>query len=426
VNLKGRITLPHAERIKYWLKLITVTGTAQAIVQAVGFLSGILVIRLLSVDEYALYTLANTMLGAMILLSDGGISTGVMAQGGKVWQDRQKLGAVLATGLDLRRKFATFSLIVSLPILWYLLLHHGATWITTVLITVSLIPPFYASLSDVLLQVPIKLHQAIVPLQRNQVNVSVGRLLLTGITLFAFPWAFVAIISSGIPRILGNIKLRKIAYGITDKEQKPDAEERKEILKIVKKMLPISIYYAFSGQISVWLISMFGNTSSIAEIGALSKIAILFTLLNSLLGTLLVPRYAKLNNEKALLLKRYLQTISLVSILIMIIILTVYIFSDQILWLLGKNYTQLHYELLLNIISCCLINVTGVAFLLYGSRGWLLPPITSLLINVIPLIAGCCIFDVSTLVGVLYLNIFVAFVPMLIHIGFGVYKIQVS
>jgi O-antigen/teichoic acid export membrane protein len=61
VNFKKYTILPSSERIKYWLKLITVTGTAQVIVQAVGFLSGILVIRLLSVDEYALYTLANTM-----------------------------------------------------------------------------------------------------------------------------------------------------------------------------------------------------------------------------------------------------------------------------------------------------------------------------------------------------------------------------
>ena len=65
------------QKINYWLKLITITGLAQVIVQAVGFISGILVIRLLPVQEYALYTLANTMLGTMTVLSDGGISTSV-------------------------------------------------------------------------------------------------------------------------------------------------------------------------------------------------------------------------------------------------------------------------------------------------------------------------------------------------------------
>src|SRR4051794_12896030 len=95
---------PRYSRIFGWGKLITITGGAQAIVQGTGMLSGILIIRLLSTHQYAWYTLANTMLGTMTILSDAGISTGVMAQGGKVWQDKEKLGAVLATGLDLRRK----------------------------------------------------------------------------------------------------------------------------------------------------------------------------------------------------------------------------------------------------------------------------------------------------------------------------------
>ncbi|MDR2475779.1 MAG: hypothetical protein LBD45_07955, partial [Bacteroidales bacterium] len=292
------------QKINYWLKLITITGLAQVIVQAVGFISGILVIRLLPVEEYALYTLANTMLGTMTVLSDGGISTGVMAQGGKVWQDKQKLGAVLATGLDLRRKFAGFSLIVSLPILAYLLLHHGATWITTILITASLIPAFYAALSDNLLQIPVKLHQAITPLQRNQVEVGIGRLILTGLTLFAFPWAFVAIIASGIPRIWGNVRLRKIASGFINEEEGGDDGERKEILKVVKRILPVSGYYAFSGQITIWLMSTFGNTASVAQLGALGRLSAILSIVSAIIAMFVVPRFTRIKNNKILLTKR--------------------------------------------------------------------------------------------------------------------------
>jgi hypothetical protein len=93
----------------------------------VGFVCGILIIRLSPVQEYAFYTLANTMLGTMTVLSDGDISTGVMDQGGKVCKDKEKLGVVLATGLDLRRKFAIGSLLVSAPVLLYLLMHNKAS-----------------------------------------------------------------------------------------------------------------------------------------------------------------------------------------------------------------------------------------------------------------------------------------------------------
>ena len=165
---------PKYETILNWGKLISITGSAQIIVQILGFASGILIIRLLPVQEYALYTLANTMLGTMTVLADGGISTGVMSQGAKVWQNKVMLGKVLATGLDLRRKFAIFSLLGATPFLIYLLLHNGASWLTTVLIVASLIPAFLAALSDTLLEIVPKLHQDILPLQKNQLMVGVG------------------------------------------------------------------------------------------------------------------------------------------------------------------------------------------------------------------------------------------------------------
>jgi hypothetical protein len=83
---------PKYDTVVSWGKLISITGSVQLILQALGFASGILIIRLLPVQEYAFYTLANTMLGTMTVLSDGGISAGVMAQGGRVWKDKEKLG----------------------------------------------------------------------------------------------------------------------------------------------------------------------------------------------------------------------------------------------------------------------------------------------------------------------------------------------
>ena len=109
-----------SQKLMQWSRLLSITGSAQMLIQGIGLISGILVIRLLPTHEYALYTLANTMLGTMTILADGGISPAVMAQGGKVWDDRDKLGAVLVTGMELRKKFVMVSLAVSIPLLIYL------------------------------------------------------------------------------------------------------------------------------------------------------------------------------------------------------------------------------------------------------------------------------------------------------------------
>jgi hypothetical protein len=298
-------------------------------------------------------------------------------------------------------------LIVSLPILAYLLLHNGATWLKTVLITVSLIPAFYAALSDSLLQIPVKLHQAITSLQRNQVEVSVGRLILTGLTLFAFPWAFIAIIANGIPRILGNIRLRKIAEDFADKEAEVEVEERKEILKVVKRELPGSIYFAFSGQISIWLISITRNTTSMAQLGALGRISILLSLISIVLNTIIIPRFARLPNIKSILIKHVVKIISLLFVICLIIIGIVYACSTPILWILGKNYSGLNFELILLMINSCIALLYGTVYLLYSRRGYILHPAINILTNICLLLSGIIIFDISSLTSLLYMNIFI-------------------
>jgi O-antigen/teichoic acid export membrane protein len=424
VNITKIKEHPYYEKTKYWGKLISITGAAQVVVQAVGFISGILVIRLLPVEEYALYTLANAMLGTMTLLSDGGISTGVMAQGGKVWQDKQKLGAVLVTGLDLRRKFAGFSLIVSIPILAYLLLHHGASWIATVLITISLIPAFYAALSDILLQIPVKLHQAIAPLQRNQVEVGIGRLALTGITLFAFPWAFVAIIASGIPRIWGNWRLRKITNTFVDEKQKIDITIQKNILNGMKRLMPDAIYYCLSAQITIWLISIFGTTTSVAHLGALGRVSAVLTVVTILLSTLAIPNFAKCDSIKRILLKKFAILTFIVVLFSISIILIVNVFSDIILGILGDNYIELKVELILSVLVGCLYVLIGLLFGIVTSRGWPTHPVFIIGGNIIFIVIGIFLFDISTLMGILKFSVFVSFSHIIAHTANFIYKIN--
>lgn len=414
---------PKYDTIVSWGKLISITGSAQVIVQGVGFFSGILIIRLLSVHEYAFYTLANTMLGAMSVLSDGGISTGVLAQGGKVWENKKELGKVLVTGLEMRKKFAVISLIVSLPILLYLLLHNGAGWMTSILIVLSIIPAFYATLSDSLLEIPLKLNQSILPLQRNQVIVGFGRLFMVASTIFLFPFAYLSILTSGLARIYGNIRLKKHTNVYADTSETEDPIVKKEISSIVKKSLPGLIYYCFSGQISTWIISIFGNPASIAQIGALGRISSIITLLMVIFSILIVPRFARIQNQPHKLLRYYTKILIGMTIILLLIVACTYLFSDQILWILGSNYKKLNIELVLLITGTAITTIMAAALQLALSRGWVLKYYISISGSLLPIIVSCFLFNISTLEGILYLNILVALVQMLVHVSYGYYKI---
>ena len=414
---------PKYSKIFHWSKLIAVTGSAQVIVQFTGLLCGILVIRLLPTQEYAWYTLANTMLGTMSILADGGISTGVMALGGKVWQDKDRMGVILATGLDLRKKFAVISLLVAIPILMYLLWQHGAGWLTIVLITASLIPSFFAVISDSLLEIVPKLKQDIGALQKNQVTVGVGRLLLSGVTLFLFPFTFIAVLAAGIPRIYGNFQLNKIVNGFVNKDQKPDVEIRKSILNIVKRILPGSIYYCLSGQITIWLVSFFGNTSSIAQIGALGRLAMVLSIFSVLFNTLVTPRFARLQNDKLILLNLFFKILIGLIFLGILIICTCYIFSTQALWILGNGYSNLKTEFILSIIASYMGLFAGVLFAINTSRGWTINPLFGIPFNVVIIALGIIFLDISSIKGLFVFNIIIMAVDVVIYIVNGLRRI---
>ena len=375
-------------------------------------------------QEYAYYTLANTMLGTMTILADGGISTGVMAQGGKVWQDKNKLGVVLVTGLNLRRKFAIASIILSVPILFYLLLQNGASILTASLITLALIPAFFAALTDSLLAIVPKLHQSILPLQKNQIAVSTGRLALTSITMFLFPWAFIAILASGLTRIWGNIQLRQIAYRLADKNQNIDNHVQIEILTIVKRKMPESIYYCLSGQINIFLISLFGTSTSLASLGALGRFSMITSFTLIIFTTLFIPRFARFEEDRKRLLNITLSVIIILSLLSFFIIFTAYIFSNQFLWILGESYSELNCEFILIIIACCFSIFQGVFFSINSAKGWVISPLLYILVSVISTILSFFLFDISTLEGIIKFNMTITVIQSSLLISYCFFKIS--
>jgi O-antigen/teichoic acid export membrane protein len=413
----------HYDKSLNILKLISLVGSTEILLKGIGFVSGILIVRLLPIQEYAFYTLANTMLGTLIVLTDGGISNGIMSLSGKVWQDPKKLGVILATGLDLRRKFAVVTLLLAIPIVFYLLMLNKASWLTAVLILLSLIPAFYADLSDSLLEITPKLHQDITSLQKNQLTVGVGRLILTVFTVFIFPWTFAILLASGLPRLYGNLKLKKINAKFVDTNQKPDPVVRKEILRIVARILPNIIFFAFSGQIVIWILSVFGNSNELANIGALGRFSILIGLFTSVLTTLFIPRFSRLDDDKSKLIKVFMIFQLILFLFSGFVMLIVFLFPTQMLWILGGSYSGLSTELFLILLSNCIGLITGLTGNLIGSRGHFLNPILVITTNLGTVITAFFIWDLSTLEGILYYNILYQCVSLIVNYSFSFYKL---
>lgn len=409
----------HYDRGLNLVKLISIVGSTEILLKGIGFISGVLIVRMLPVQEYALYTLANTMLGTLVIFTDSGISNGVMALSGKVWQDPKKLGVVLATGLDLRKKFALISLVIATPLIIILLLKNNASWLSAIMILLSLIPAFYAALSDSLLEITPKLHQDISSLQKNLLTVGFGRLALTVLTIFIFPWTFVIILASGLPQIYGNFKLKKINAKFVDTNQTADPIIRKEILSIVVKILPNIVFYAVSGQMVIWILSIFGNSRDLASLGALGRFAVLISFFTSILGTLFLPRFSRLAEHKETLLKYFLYFQLILFMVTGFILLIVFLFPTQMLWILGASYNALSAELFLIMLANCIGVITSMTGNLLGTRGHYLNPIVIIVLNLGTVVLSYFIWDLTTLRGILFYSIFYQCISLLVNYIFS-------
>ncbi|WP_241141292.1 polysaccharide biosynthesis protein [Cognataquiflexum rubidum] len=328
------------------------------------------------------------------------------------------MGKVLSTGMSLRKKFAIGSLLLATPVLVYLLRHHEASWLMTILIVLSLIPAFFSALSGTILQIPLTLRQDIKPLQKNQVGVNLARLAMLLLTIFIFPWAFIAILAAGIPQIKANIHLRKLSLQYADWTHSPDPVARKEIMTFVKRLMPDALYYCLSGQITIWLISIFGSTEALAQIGALTRLTAALSIFSIVFHTLMVPRFARLENNKPEILKKFIFIqIGLIVISLGIVFL-VKEFAPNVLWILGNDFSNLTIEVVFITLGSCISLISGLTHHLLASRGIIVPPVIFIFTMVMIQVGFAFILKLDTIVGVLHYAIITASANYLIRIGY--------
>lgn len=370
------MNLNRLAHLALWARRAILTGGAQSAVQLLGFLAGIIVIRSVAPEQYAYYTIANAALGVMTVLTDSGVGNAVLAQAGQVWQDRERFGAVLASGLALRRHLALIVLPLSLPITALLLRNQGASWVEAALITAAIIPGLVSTVTGQLLEVVPRLHQRLLELQRVQIGVNLGRVGLVAAVLLQWPLAAAALIATALPQWWGNWRLRRFAGEHTNWRVPPEARTRAPLVAQVRRTMPSALYYALSGQLTIWLASLFGPTNSVAAVGALSRLAMVLNVLGVVFTLIVIPRFARIPAaDGALVQRRYWQSQGLFAAACAVPVVLLSMFPAQALAILGPHYSGLAREAVLMALSAVAGMMSGLAYILGASRGVVASPL---------------------------------------------------
>jgi O-antigen/teichoic acid export membrane protein len=393
----------HTERAKYWFNLLSKFISVQLIVQLLNITSGILIIRILSKQEYAYFTLANSLQISMNVLADSGVTSALSAIGGKVWQDPHRFGQLVNTAMNLRKFMAVIATVVVAPILFWMLINSGASIDYAIILIVGILIELYFYLQIGVLSTTLRLNTQINRIQRLALLGAGARLAILGAS-FKFLNAGIGVFASMVASWLQSIVLTAWSRNIIDPKAPVNQEDRKEILKIVSSQLPNSIYFCVQGQLSVLLISIFGNTQSIAEIGALSRLGIIFSIITSVMTEIVLPRFSRCQTP-SILLKRYYQILGLYCVFSISLVGLAFILPSQFLWILGGKYSHLQNEVLLLVISLVVQSVLGLTWSLNLSKGWIVSGWLAIPIGIFTQIILLLSLDVSTIKGIFMLNI---------------------
>lgn len=347
----------------------------QAGIQFLGIVSGILIVRSLPTEQYAYYTIAITSLGAMTAISDGGLNNGLLALGGKVWTDRARLGAVMASGFRIRRRMTLVVCSIALPVMWLLLSHQGATPAQSSAIVLSLLPFLFLSVESGVWEVVPRLHQQLASLQANQLVLNACRAVLVVAGLAAMPLAGIALLVPAIPQLWVYGRVRRLASRNALPDVAADPASSRDLASLMGRSLPDSIYFAFSGQLTVWLIAVFGHTDSIAAVGALGRIAMVFSAITSTFALLVLPRFARIPGTESSRIKRhYWYAQLLVTLACLVPLAAICLKPGWVIALLGSNYAGLEAEARLMALGGAMGTLSGAAFSLGAVRGILVKP----------------------------------------------------
>ena len=398
---------------------VLVTGGAQVVVQVLGLLAGIAVVRMLSPLQYAAYTVTNAATGALIAIADSGVTAGILAHGGRVWSDRAGLGRVIVTGQAVRRRMLPAVLVIAVGVVVWVTMRLGLGFADAALLACSAVPLLWATTRTQILEVVPRLRQDLYSLQSLQVLNNAGRLFMVCAVVPFLPFAAIAIGGAALPQAWLAWRLRVRAASHADLDATVDEATLRALRVQVRRTLPAAIYFAVSGQLAIGLVSFLGTAHQVAGVGALGRLTMLLVALNSAFAVLVVPRFARVLDEDPARVRRWFWLAQgLLLGACMVLVLLVSLFRDQVLWVLGPAYAGLGREVVLMACNGVLWAMAGGALALVSARAvvtpyWLLIPV-SLVVEATAIVS----LPVGTIVGAILLSSATALAQWALHAGY--------
>ncbi|MEA2602392.1 MAG: hypothetical protein QOF89_3384 [Acidobacteriota bacterium] len=362
----GRRTL-FRRRLADWTKILSAYFTTQTLTQLLGIASGLLFVNFMPVREFALYTLAFSVITFFNFVSDLGSTTSLVYFFRHARGAEEEVGRYVAAVLSLRR--LAFLLGAGAVLLAFprIAAAKGFGLRESLLATAGILLCVWFQVSSSVRVLALRLADRYGLSYRAELTGGGVRLLLALVLVAAgLLWAWLGVLVSSLGAAATALVARPGPETRTAAELRP---YRAKVLRYLLPSLPSALYFSIQGPLTVWLATTFGSTRNMAEVGALGRLGLVVGIFSSLTGVVFLPRLARIHDERVYR-ARYLQFGALLLAVAAALVLTSAAVPGLLLALLGKQYAGLRHELVLVVSGAGLTLLGGYAVAVNLSRSW--------------------------------------------------------
>jgi hypothetical protein len=395
----------------------------QGIAMAGNLLYGLCCVRMLPKPEYAMFAVLFGFMGSLTVLLDIGISGTLAPLVGEQIDNLPLIANYVASIRGIALKL--YLLMAPLAAIVFTLLVYRQHWgfsVIAQMLCALLVTAWFARVSSS--------YGAVLILRRDRSHYYRIQMIgsLGSLGLLILFWSlhhmnvYVGILLNVAQILFTAVSYYRRAQQLLGVKGHPDPLQQKAIVRLAMPNFPSSVFYAVQGQITLMLITIFGHSAaSVANVGALARLGQILVLFSQMNPVLVEPFFARL--QAARLARVYLAAVALVTLFSAAFTASAFLFPQVFLWVLGAKYSNLRFEVGLQVLSSSIGFLGGFLWVIHSSRRFVYWWNTAANISLTVLVQAIVIwkFDLSSVSHVLILNVASGLASLLVCISCGVY-----
>ncbi|MEM4217929.1 MAG: hypothetical protein QXZ09_07880 [Candidatus Methanomethylicaceae archaeon] len=334
---------------------------ASASVQLLNIFIGLMIVRSTSLEQYAVYVLGSTIFAIGSVLATMSVPSAVIFFISQ--RDGRSTESIIAESLRILRVLGVIAVIIAGSVIWLYRREFGD--LSGPLAALAAPAVFFAARCNLWRAVAYA-EGRVGLVARSELVASALRLLLTASAMalplgqaIAFVLLAINVVTTWTTERLLHIKLRLSAQ---------DRDTLMALMRYITPLIPEHVYYIVQGHLSILLLGASGSVVAVGELGALSRLGMLVSVLSIVNTGLFQPFVARHRSSRDFVFRSALVLVTW-CVIGGVLFGIAYFFSEPFIAVLGPQYGHLRELVSLMVLVSVLTMLSAALYTIVLASG---------------------------------------------------------